>query len=94
MPTTVLESAPSMGRLFARAALTARGRGGDLPDTRLARNGVRVDPAELAAYDRVCRFPLTDVLPATYPHMLTFPLQLASCRRRTRTCSRSRCSWR
>ncbi len=74
---TVLDSAPSMGRLFARAALTARGRGGDLPDTRLAHNGVEVDPAELAAYDRVCRFPLTDTLPATYPHMLTFPLQLA-----------------
>jgi acyl dehydratase len=77
MPTTVLEAAPSMARLFARAALTARGRGGDLPDTRLARTGVRVDPAELAAYDRVCRFLLTDALPATYPHMLTFPLQLA-----------------
>jgi acyl dehydratase len=74
---TVLESAPSMGRLFARAALTARGRGGDLPSTRLARNGVVVDPAELAAYDRVCGFPLTDVLPATYPHVLTFPLQVA-----------------
>jgi acyl dehydratase len=74
---TVLESAPSMGRLFARAALTARGRGGELPDTRLARNGVTVDHAELAAYDRVCRIPFTDTLPATYPHMLTFPLQLA-----------------
>jgi acyl dehydratase len=74
---TVLESAPSMGRLFARAALTARGRGGDLPDTRLARNGVTVDRAELAAYDRVCGFPFADVLPATYPHVLTFPLQLA-----------------
>jgi acyl dehydratase len=74
---TVLESPPSMGRLFARAALTARGRGGDLPDTRLARNGVEIDPAELAEYDRVCRMPLTDVLPATYPHLLTFPLQLA-----------------
>ncbi len=74
---TVLGTAPSMAGLFARAALTARGRGGDLPDTRLAHNGVAVDPAELAAYDRVCGFPLTDVLPATYPHMLTFPLQLA-----------------
>src|SRR3712207_8471584 len=74
---TVLDSAPWMGRMFARAALTARGRGGDLPDTRLARNGVEVDPTELAEYDRVCRIPLTDVLPATYPHVLTFPLQLA-----------------
>ena len=62
---------------YARAAVTARGRGGDLPDTRLARNGVPVDPAHLAAYARVCRLPLNDVLPATYPHMLTFPLQMA-----------------
>ena len=73
----VLESAPSMAKLLARAALTARGRGGDLPDTRLARNGVEVDAADLAAYDRVCRFPLSDTLPATYPHLLTFPLQVA-----------------
>ena len=73
----VLAAAPSVAVLFARAALTARGRGGELPDTRLARHGVRVDPAELAAYDRVCRFPLSDALPGTYPHVLTFPLQVA-----------------
>jgi acyl dehydratase len=77
MARTVLESAPSMPALFARAAVTARGRGGDLPDTRLARTGVTVDTDQLAAYDRVCRFPLADTLPATYPHVLTFPLQLA-----------------
>jgi acyl dehydratase len=77
MPTTVLESAPSMAKLLARAAFTTRGRGGDLPDARLARNGVQVDPADLAAYDRVCRFPLTDTLPATAPHLLTFPLHVA-----------------
>ena len=63
--------------LYAKAALTARGRGGDLPDTRLARHGVAVDPAHLADYARVCRLPLGDVLPVTYPHMLTFPLQMA-----------------
>ncbi|MCZ2858545.1 MaoC family dehydratase [Blastococcus sp. VKM Ac-2987] len=71
------EQPPSMAALFARAALTARGRGGDLPDTRLTRTGVTVDPANLAAYARVCRFPVADALPATYPHVLTFPLQLA-----------------
>jgi acyl dehydratase len=38
---------------------------------------VTVDRAHLAAYDQVCRLPLGDVLPATYPHMLTFPLQMA-----------------
>jgi acyl dehydratase len=68
---------PKLPALFARAALTARGRGGDLPDTRLTRTGVAVDPAAVAAYARVCDFPLADALPATYPHVLTFPLQVA-----------------
>jgi acyl dehydratase len=77
MAPTVLESAPNMAALFARAALTARGRGGSLPDVRLAREGVRVDPADVAAYARVCRFPLADALPVTYPHVLAFPLQVA-----------------
>ena len=77
MARTVLETAPSMPALFARAVATARGRGGDLPDTRLARTGVRVEAADLAAYDRVCGFALADPLPPTYPHVLAFPLQLA-----------------
>jgi acyl dehydratase len=72
----VLDAAPNLGALYAKAAVTAWGRGGDLPDGRLARTGVAVDPAHLAAYTRVCRLPLNDVLPATYPHMLTFPLQM------------------
>ncbi|PWW21894.1 MaoC dehydratase-like protein [Geodermatophilus normandii] len=74
---TVLDAAPSMAPLFARAALTARGRGGSLPDTRLARRGVTVDLAEVAAYARVCRFPLGNALPVTFPHLLGFPLQVA-----------------
>jgi acyl dehydratase len=74
---TVLDAAPNLGTLYARAALTTRGRGGDLPATRLARRGVTVDRDHLAAYTRVCRLPLDDVLPATYPHVLTFPLQMA-----------------
>ena len=73
----VPDETPNLGKLYAKAAVTARGRGGNLPEERLARNGVAVDPAHLAAYDRVCRLPLNDVLPATYPHMLTFPLQMA-----------------
>jgi len=77
MAVTVLDSAPSLAKLYAKAAVTARGRGGDLPDTHLARNGATVDPAHLAAYTRVCRLPLNDVLPATYPHVLAFPLQMA-----------------
>ena len=74
---TVLDEAPNLGKLYAKAAVTAFGRGGALPEDHLARTGVPVDPAHLAAYTRVCRLPLNDALPATYPHMLTFPLQMA-----------------
>jgi len=77
MSRTVLDGPPAMPALFARAALTARGRGGDLPTTRLAREAVEVDPADVAGYARVCRFPLADTLPVTFPHVLTFPLQVA-----------------
>jgi acyl dehydratase len=77
MEVVVLDEAPNLARLYARAAVTARGRSGDLPETHLARRDVRVDQAHLAAYARVCRLPLTDVLPATYPHVLAFPLQMA-----------------
>jgi acyl dehydratase len=72
-----LTSAPSMPALFARAAVTARGRGGALPDTRLTRSGVTPDAGQLAGYARVCGFGTTDVLPPTFPHVLAFPLQVA-----------------
>jgi acyl dehydratase len=77
MAVTVLDTAPNLAALIAKAAVTARGRGGELPDTHLARNGVTVDPDDLVAYNRVCGFPVGDSLPPTYPHMLTFPLQMA-----------------
>jgi acyl dehydratase len=77
MATTVLKASPNLGLLYARAAITALGRGGGLPDTHLARRGVVVDPAHFADYTRVCHLPLSDLLPVTYPHMLTFPLQMA-----------------
>ena len=77
MPRTEMGSAPSMPALLLRAAVTARGRGGDLPDTRLARSGVVPEAGSLAGYARVCGFGLSDVLPPTFPHVLTFPLQVA-----------------
>ena len=74
--TLSLSESPSLPRLFARAALTARGRGGPLPDLEVVRAGVGVDRTHLAAYDRVCGFTLHDALPATYLHVLVFPLQV------------------
>jgi acyl dehydratase len=54
-----------------------RNRGMEAPDLTLTLDDVAVDRDRLAAYDRVCGFQLRDALPATYPHMLAFPLQLA-----------------
>lgn len=83
-----LDSSPSILPLYARAALPmipgasllpfVPGGGGEIPeglDLELA--GVTADPAEVAAYNKVCGFALRDQLPPTYPHMLAFPLHMA-----------------
>ncbi len=67
-----------MKRTYARVALgpLRLRRPDELPDRVLSREAVAVDRAHLAAYDRVCGFRLRDELPATYPHVLAFPLAL------------------
>ena len=86
----VLGSMPSLLPLYGRVAFAAvpgaglagrlpfvpGGRGEDLPAERLGIAGVRADPGLLARYCRVCGFTLRDELPATYPHVLSFPLQM------------------
>jgi acyl dehydratase len=65
------------GRIAAGTALEPlRRRPNELPDTQLWRSGVEIDRSHLAAYDRVCGFGLSDTLPATYPHVLAFPLAI------------------
>ncbi|WP_422772646.1 MaoC/PaaZ C-terminal domain-containing protein [Plantactinospora sp. WMMC1484] len=77
-----LAAVPAVGPLYRRAAIglapglgPAR-RAGRLPATELLVRGVVVDRDHLAAYDGVCGFRLRDALPATYPHVLAFPLAL------------------
>ncbi|MGO4340910.1 MaoC/PaaZ C-terminal domain-containing protein [Pedococcus sp. 2YAF34] len=70
-------SAPSLGPLFARAALSQKGRGGQLPSHGLRLAGLEVDRGRLLDYQHLCRFTGGDVLPHTYPHVLGFPLQVA-----------------
>jgi hypothetical protein len=73
-----LTAAPSLGPLYARAAMTGPlHRGGDLPDSVYTLAGVGVDRAHLAEYQRVCGFRTTDELPPTYLHILAFPLSVA-----------------
>ncbi|WUH91586.1 MaoC/PaaZ C-terminal domain-containing protein [Streptomyces sp. NBC_00433] len=64
---------------LARGAVTGLAKhpspAAPLPATRLTGTAVRVDPARLAAYARVCGFPPDGPeIPLTYPHILGFPL--------------------
>jgi acyl dehydratase len=75
MRTITVQGPPRLAPLLLRAALTARGRTGSLPDTRVERHEVAVDRAHLAAYQRLCGYVVRDALPSTYLHVLSFGLQ-------------------
>ncbi|MGH3314903.1 MAG: MaoC/PaaZ C-terminal domain-containing protein, partial [Nocardioidaceae bacterium] len=87
MTTRSFESTPSMLPLYAKAVAPAvpglgllpgvRRSSRDLPDLVLEHPDVRVDRDHLTAYAEVCGFGLRDALPATYPHVLAFPLHMA-----------------
>ncbi|MFI2643339.1 MaoC/PaaZ C-terminal domain-containing protein [Streptomyces sp. NPDC018610] len=80
-PTVLLSRSPALAPLLARGALRSpfkrpRPRA-PFPHARLTLPSVRADPARLAAYERVCGFATgADALPATYPHVLGFPLAM------------------
>jgi len=84
--TRRLEGSPGMAALYGRAALGAvpgagmlpfvGARGSELAALELELGGVEVERDRLAAYCRVCGFTLRETLPATYPHVLAFPLQM------------------
>lgn len=76
MTVETLTAPPRLAPLYARA-LRSRPGGAEVPRRTLRLADVRVEVDRLAAYDRVCGFPLRDTLPPTYPHVLGFPLQLA-----------------
>ncbi|QTJ67794.1 dehydratase [Rhodococcus sp. ZPP] len=73
-----LPAMPGTLDIYARAvrsALPVVGASGDrAPDTTLALSGVKVDPDNLAAYDRVTGLRFGDTLPLTYPFTLVFPI--------------------
>ena len=52
------------------------GGGDELPSDEVVREGVEISQQHLTAYQRVCGFRVSDELPATYPHMLAFPLSM------------------
>jgi acyl dehydratase len=81
MTTRNLESSPRILPLYARAAaktvLPGGGGAGEVPtDLAFELPDVEIDPDHLAAYAKVCGFRLRDELPATYLHVVAFPLHL------------------
>jgi acyl dehydratase len=74
-----LTAPPALLPLYAKAAAsTPLHRGGDsLPDSVYTLAEQRIDPAHLAAFQRVCGHRVSDVLPPTYLHVLAFPLSVA-----------------
>ena len=76
MAVEQLDGLPRLGPRYALALLPGRGGGGELPDHELAVSGLRVDPANLAAYARVCGFAVDGTLPVTYPQVLAFGPQI------------------
>ena len=85
--TEVLEGPPSALGLYGRAALGSlplagklpflAGGGGEMPDVQLELEDVPIEAGRLAEYCRVCDFALRETIPATYPHILAFPLHMA-----------------
>jgi acyl dehydratase len=78
--TADLADMPRLGPLYRTAAWSAvrrASRDAELAERELVIRGRTVDLDHLAAYNRVCGFRLTDALPATYPHVMAFPMSLA-----------------
>jgi len=73
-----LTAPPSLLPLYAKAALTSPLHRGDaLPASVYTLAGQPIGREHLAAYQRVCGFPVTDLLPPTYLHVLAFPPSVA-----------------
>lgn len=83
MGTTELTSSPALGPLYAKAGVFGQlpgrlsGRGSELPDSVYRLADQTISPEHLLAYQKVCGFRVTDVLPPTYLHVLAFPVSVA-----------------
>ncbi|AGE28850.1 hypothetical protein H045_23960 [Pseudomonas poae RE*1-1-14] len=75
MDWQTLGSTPFLPPLYWRAALKRKISGSTLPDKGL-RCRVSLEPRNVAAYRKVCGFADGPILPATYPHILAFGLQM------------------
>ncbi|WP_339529742.1 MULTISPECIES: MaoC family dehydratase [unclassified Pseudomonas] len=75
MQWKTLGATPFLPPLYWRAALKRKITGSTLPEQGL-RCRVSIDPNHVEAYRKVCGFTDSPILPATYPHILAFGLQM------------------
>lgn len=68
---------PGAGLLGRLPLVPGGSRADGLPAEGLGVSGVATDPRALADYCRVCGLTLRNEQPATWPHVLSFPLQMA-----------------
>ncbi|UQX88838.1 hypothetical protein M6D93_02270 [Jatrophihabitans telluris] len=78
-PSRQLPVSPALAPLYARAVFGGRfKRSSRAPGAqRVTVLGQHVDGDRLAAYQRLCGFRVSDVVPPTYLHLVAFPLSLA-----------------
>jgi acyl dehydratase len=83
MSVRELSSPPSLATLYPRALavpvlrrVPGLGGGKELPDTQLEVRDEVIGLDHLSDYTEVCGFDRMDRLPATYPHVLAFPLAM------------------
>jgi acyl dehydratase len=73
----LLPSTPRLAPAFTRSLLPRRARDTpSIPARSAVIEGLRQDRKRLAAYDRLTGFTLRDRVPATWLHVLTFPLHI------------------
>lgn len=79
MAVRELTTLPGTATLYSRAVLgSLAGKSGkELPALELVLRDVKIDRANLAAYNRVCGFSQRDTLPVTYGFVLGFPLHMS-----------------
>lgn len=73
---TTLEAIPSFGLATVSSLKPSRDKKARVPAGQVQVRGVQQDIKRLADYSRVCGFTLRDSVPATWIHVLAFPLHV------------------
>lgn len=75
--TIILQKMPSAIEVLAKAGTTLFRKGKkDLPDNSVSVKNCSIDKKNLAAYNKICQFKDKAYVPATYPYIFSFPIQM------------------